>query len=110
LPPARRARGVPWTLPLAAYRLGELSFELRERGLDERLEGAAHATFRRDARVECEAIKTGRPVLAGAKQDLVLDFFSSATSDTRDDSFTTFVGIQVDDALRVTEVTPQGIA
>jgi len=108
--PARRARSVDWTFPLLANSPGELSFELRERGLDERLEGAAHATFRGDARVEFEAIKKGRPVLAGAKQDLVLDFFSSATSDTRDDSFTTFLGIQVDDALRVTDVTPQGIA
>lgn len=108
--PARRARSVAWSFPLVADSQGELTFQLRGRDLDERLEGAAHATFRGDARVEFEPSKKGRPPLSGSKQDLVLDFFGSSRTQSLDETFTAYLGIKVDDELQLADVAPNGIA
>src|SRR5690606_15715163 len=101
---------VDWSFPLTADSQGELTFQLQGRGLDERLEGAAHATFRGDARVEFEPSKKGRSPLSGSKQDLVLDLFGGSRSQSLDETFTTYLGVKVDEDLQLAHVAPNGIA
>lgn len=108
--PARPPREVEWVLPLVADSRATIVLRPALHDLQELTEGAAHVTFRGNARVSFPPVVEGRPPLRGSKTDLVLDLFLPEASATDPKPFLTFVGLDLTDDLVVRDVTRDGVA
>lgn len=74
-------------------------------------EGAAHVTFRGNARVHFSPLKEGRPPLRGMKDGVVLDLFvPSSGVQENSDAFSTFLGIELSSDLIIQELVSESIA
>ncbi len=103
--PARQPEAVEWQIPLYPDSGSSIHLRLSEKMLGEQLKGAAHATFRGHAEVVFEPIGSGRPILRGTKKEMVLDLFTAESAEPIEAArFLDFLGMQVSEALIVTEI------
>lgn len=103
--PARQPEAVEWQIPLVPDSGSSIHLRLSEKMLSEQLKGAAHATFRGQAEVVFDPLGADRPILRGTKKEMVLDLFTAERGEAAPATrFLNFLGMQVSEALVVTEI------
>lgn len=108
--PGRSPRALDWSTPVHPEARSLLVLPLKERHIAELLDGARHATFRGQLRLEFAPTLPGRPVLRG-EHALSLNVFGASEGSTKDaEAFLQHLGMKLSPSFAVQELAPGGAA
>ncbi|HXS15648.1 MAG TPA: PDZ domain-containing protein, partial [Polyangiaceae bacterium] len=104
--PGRSPRALDWSVAVQPEARSLLVVPLKDRHLDELLDGARHATFRGQLKLEFAPTLPGRPVLRG-EHTLSLNLFGSSEPNSADaQAFVNYLGLKLSPSFSVVELSP----
>ncbi len=109
--PGRSPHRLNWSTQVEPETQSLTRLRLRDTHLSAILDGAHHGTFRGSVSLSFDPIMDRRPVLRGEREQVVLNFFSSAKSEPYDaESFASFLGLKLSSTFLIEEVKEDGRA
>lgn len=88
-----------------------IALRLKEREINEALDGAHHGTFKGKLEISFEPVMEGRPMLRGTRDNITLDLFASGLASSKSaQAFLDYLGLKLSSSFVIEQLEPHGLA